>query len=295
MSGAERNVWLMLQMGAAAFIIAEYVNVPYVEVAKAAAVPAFASYAALLWITHVEACKLGLRGLSKDELPNAWLILRNGLHGIKMHPDSQQFNIDDERLFPVYEHLQDRIPVMLHMGDLRYNFSHPVRLKRVLELFPHLKVIAAHFGGYSMYETACQELKDKNLKFSETATAELSVMTNALLEIMSLAEKAFCENDLAAAVQVEPLEQVIDDLRERIRLNHTLRLQKNACTIENGFVLSDILTNLERVSDHCSNIAGCVLETSKDELDMHHYLASVRTESEEYRKLLAQYREKYSL
>lgn len=67
-------------MGAAAFIIAEYVNVPYVEVAKAAAIPAFASYSALLWITHVEACKLGLRGLSKDELPNAWLILRNGLH-----------------------------------------------------------------------------------------------------------------------------------------------------------------------------------------------------------------------
>ncbi|WP_446424002.1 TRAP transporter permease [Mailhella sp.] len=67
-------------MGAAAFIIAEYVNVPYVEVAKAAAVPAFASYSALLWITHVEACKLGLRGLSKDELPRAWLVLRNGLH-----------------------------------------------------------------------------------------------------------------------------------------------------------------------------------------------------------------------
>ncbi|MBQ4077470.1 MAG: TRAP transporter permease [Mailhella sp.] len=67
-------------MGAAAFIIAEYVNVPYVEVAKAAAIPAFASYAALLWITHVEACKLGLRGLSKDELPRAWHVLRNGLH-----------------------------------------------------------------------------------------------------------------------------------------------------------------------------------------------------------------------
>ncbi|MBQ4615226.1 MAG: TRAP transporter permease, partial [Mailhella sp.] len=67
-------------MGAAAFIIAEYVNVPYVEVAKAAAIPAFASYSALLWITHVEACKLGLRGLSKDELPRAWHVLRNGLH-----------------------------------------------------------------------------------------------------------------------------------------------------------------------------------------------------------------------
>ncbi|MBQ2383099.1 MAG: amidohydrolase family protein, partial [Oscillospiraceae bacterium] len=92
----------------------------------------------------------GMEGLMEE---TEW-ILRNGLHGIKMHPDSQQFNIDDERLFPVYEHLQDRIPVMLHMGDLRYNFSHPVRLKRVLELFPRLQVIAAHFGGYSMYHTA---------------------------------------------------------------------------------------------------------------------------------------------
>ena len=77
----------------------------------------------------------GMEGLMEE---TEW-ILQNGLRGIKMHPDSQQFNIDDERLFPVYEHLQDRIPVMLHMGDLRYNFSHPVRLKRVLELFPRLQ------------------------------------------------------------------------------------------------------------------------------------------------------------
>ena len=92
-------------------------------------------------------------------------ILHNGLRGIKMHPDSQRFNIDDERLFPVYELLQDKIPVMLHMGDLRYNFSHPVRLKRVLQLFPRLKVIAAHFGGYSMYHTARELLWDTNCVF----------------------------------------------------------------------------------------------------------------------------------
>ena len=142
---------------------------------------------------------------------------------------------------------------------------------------------------------SAQELQEKNLKFSDRATAELNVLKGAVIEIMELAEKAFSENNLSAAVRVEPLEQVIDDLRERIRLNHTLRLQRSECTIELGFVLSDVLTDLERVSDHCSNIAGCVLETSKDELDMHRYLASVRTESEEYRKLLAQYREKYSL
>ena len=97
-------------------------------------------------------------------------ILQNGLRGIKMHPDSQRFNIDDERLFPVYELLQDKIPVMLHMGDLRYNFSHPVRLKRVLQLFPRLQVIAAHFGGYSMYHTARELLWDTDCIFDVSSS-----------------------------------------------------------------------------------------------------------------------------
>ena len=108
----------------------------------------------------------GMDGLMEE---TQW-ILQNGLKGIKMHPDSQQFNIDDERLFPVYELLQDKIPVMLHMGDLRYNFSHPVRLKRVLQLFPHLQVIAAHFGGYSMYHTARELLWDTDCIFDVSSS-----------------------------------------------------------------------------------------------------------------------------
>ena len=83
-----------------------------------------------------------------------------GLHGIKMHPDSQQFAIDDVRLFPMYEAIRGKLPVMLHMGDTRYDYSHPIRLRRVLDQFPGLQVIAAHFGGYSMYETACELLRD---------------------------------------------------------------------------------------------------------------------------------------
>lgn len=89
-------------------------------------------------------------------------IQEQGLHGVKMHPDSQVFPIDDPRLFPAYELLQDKLPVMLHMGDHRYDYSHPARLRRVLELFPRLQVIAAHFGGYSMYDTAYEMLKDKD-------------------------------------------------------------------------------------------------------------------------------------
>ncbi len=83
-----------------------------------------------------------------------------GLKGIKMHPDSQRFSIDDERLYPMYEAARGRLPVLLHMGDHRYNYSHPIKLRRILDLFPGLTVIAAHFGGYSMYETACELLKD---------------------------------------------------------------------------------------------------------------------------------------
>ena len=87
-------------------------------------------------------------------------IKSNGLRGIKMHPDSQQFPIDDLRLYPVYDAIQDKLPLMLHMGDRRYNYSHPVRLRKILDTFPRLQVIAAHFGGYSMYHTARELLWD---------------------------------------------------------------------------------------------------------------------------------------
>ena len=95
----------------------------------------------------------------------AQYILDKGLRGIKMHPDFQKFNIDDPRLFPAYEAIEGKIPIMLHMGDLRYNYSQPARLRHVLELFPKLDAIAAHFGGYRMYEEAYRQLHDKNCNF----------------------------------------------------------------------------------------------------------------------------------
>lgn len=93
-----------------------------------------------------------------------------GLKGIKMHPDSQVFAIDDPRLFPVYEELQGKLPVMLHMGDHHYDYSHPARLRRVLDMFPRLDVVAAHFGGYSMYDTAYEMLHDKNCVLDITSS-----------------------------------------------------------------------------------------------------------------------------
>lgn len=87
-------------------------------------------------------------------------LLSLGVKGIKMHPDSQRFPIDDPRLFPLYEAIRGRVPVLLHMGDHRFNYSHPVKLRKILDMFPGLGAIAAHFGGYGMYDTACELLKD---------------------------------------------------------------------------------------------------------------------------------------
>ena len=97
-------------------------------------------------------------------------ILDLGLRGIKMHPDTQRFAIDDPRLFPVYEHIAGRIPVILHMGDLRYDYSHPARLRRVLENFPKLQAVAAHFGGYAMHEIAYEELSRTSCVFDVSSS-----------------------------------------------------------------------------------------------------------------------------
>ena len=108
----------------------------------------------------------GMDGLM-DEVD---FICRTGLRGIKMHPDCQKFPIDDARLFPVYEEIQGKLPVILHMGDQRFDYSHPARLRHVLELFPKLQVIAAHFGGYTMHKEACQLLRDKECFFDVSSS-----------------------------------------------------------------------------------------------------------------------------
>lgn len=97
-------------------------------------------------------------------------IMDKGLRGLKMHPDYQLFPIDDPRLFPVYEMIADKLPVVFHMGDQRYDYSHPRRLRKVLDLFPKLRVIAAHFGGYTMHDTAAELLHDKDCFFDVSSS-----------------------------------------------------------------------------------------------------------------------------
>ena len=134
------------------------------------------------------------------------------------------------------------------------------------------------------------------MKKITTVLALLSVLAAAVAETLEITEKAFVKNDVVLAREIESLEQIVDELRDKIKLNHIQRLQKSECTIEHGFVLSDLLTNFERVSDQCSNIASCVIEISAyDALDMHKYLADMRDGNNEYEAMCAFYRDKYAL
>lgn len=131
---------------------------------------------------------------------------------------------------------------------------------------------------------SAEELRTKGLTFSKTAQRELDVLSKAVRDILALALRAFREQDMDAAGQVEPLEQVIDDLKEQMRTRHILRLQQGQCSIETGFVWCDLLTDLERTSDHCSNIAGCVIDAAQHDLNLHETLRSVRHSDGTYRQ-----------
>ncbi len=141
-----------------------------------------------------------------------------------------------------------------------------------------------------------QELKDKKIRFSDDATREINVLSNAIKEILDLAVDSFEYNDVANAKRVEPLEQVIDLLVAEIKKRHVERLRNGQCTIELGFVLSDFLGNCERISDHCSNIAGALIELNMDVLTVHEYLNDVKTSGQpEFENEFSGFRDKYSL
>ena len=106
-------------------------------------------------------------------------ILKLGLKGIKIHPDTQKFNIDDEKMFPVYEAISGKLPILIHCGDYRYNYSHPQKVARIIDMFPNLTVIAAHFGGWSIHDLALEYLLDKNCFLDVSSSFFLTGMKRA--------------------------------------------------------------------------------------------------------------------
>lgn len=143
---------------------------------------------------------------------------------------------------------------------------------------------------------AAKEIYDKKISFSPKATEDIKVITGAVGEILEHAVNALRHDDVNVAKYVEPLEQVIDNLKRKIKNGHISRLRQGDCTMELGFILSDLLTNYERVSDHCSNIAVCVIEIANDSFETHEYLSRLKTgEVKEYSDLYESYSAKYSV
>lgn len=140
-----------------------------------------------------------------------------------------------------------------------------------------------------------KEMHSKKISFSKAAKTEIYILAAAVTEILEMSVKAFTENDVELARKVEPLEEVIDGLRMELKNRHITRLQQEKCTLELGFVFSDILTNLERVSDHCSNIAVCLIQLENEKFDTHEYITDLKENNKEFQEMRINYVEKYAL
>ena len=139
-----------------------------------------------------------------------------------------------------------------------------------------------------------QELHDKRLKFSDMAYEELDILVSAMTEILDITYTAFTESDYTLAQKIEPLEEVIDGMTERIKSNHTERLKNGTCTIQNGFILNDLLNDLERASDHCSNIGVAMIELRQYSFDTHEYLEEAKDMSNPvFRGFYEMFKDKY--
>lgn len=143
---------------------------------------------------------------------------------------------------------------------------------------------------------AGEEIYTKKIIFSDKANEELMTLESALKEILSISIEAFINNDIDLAVQVEPLEELIDNICDEMKFRHIERLKNKECTLVNGFVFNDLLTNYERIADHCSNIALVVIEEKEHDLNSHEYIDAIRNKNDaRFIKMYEQYKEKYAI
>ena len=191
------------------------------------------------------------------------------------------------------DHYEDILGTYLvKLSTRRISASDSNEAAKLLKIIGDFERISDH--AVNLVQSA-EELSSKELALSTQANRELRVLTEAVDEILDLSLDAFLRNDLGPAGQVEPLEQVIDELKEQLRTAHILRLQQEKCSIEAGFVWSDLLTDLERVSDHCSNIAGCVMDMHEGNLNLHQSIRAMKEDREKFSDRYLAYRKKYSL
>ena len=217
--------------------------------------------------------------------------LKNALLCVeKYSPALAQSIQEDESSCDHYEDVLGTYLVKLSAQKLGENESEEAT--ELLKTIGDFERISDH--AVNLLESA-EEMREKKLTFSPAARAEFGTLSAAIDEILELSLDAFATGDVALAARVEPLEQVIDTLKEQMRTRHILRMQQGNCSIEAGFVWSDLLTNLERTSDHCSNIAGCVIDTAQHNLNLHETLKAVKRGDPRFQDSFRVYAEKYRL
>ena len=190
------------------------------------------------------------------------------------------------------DHLEDIIGTyLLKLTSHHLSEEENVKATEYMKLIGDYERIADH--AVNILESA-EEKQNKDVTFSENAVAEYKLICDAVMEILNLSFKAFSEDDMRSARNTESLEQVIDKLKEDLRTRHFVRLQNRECSVAAGFIWSDLLTNLGRVSDHCSNISGCVLDTEDKSMNMHENQRTVRNSAEDYMLQYNMYSAKYS-
>ena len=200
---------------------------------------------------------------------------------------------DEESTVDRYEDALGTYLVKLSGRELSHADSQSVNT--LLHTISDFERISDH--SVNLLESA-EEMHQKNIEFSKDAQEELQVLEDAVQDILSRTTDAFRKGDLHLASKVEPLEAVVNELVRAIKAHHIARLQTGSCSIEYGFVLDDLLTNYERVCDHCSNVAVAQIEVAQDSFDTHAYLNDLRhgkdtKESEEFHRRLDKYRERY--
>ena len=231
------------------------------------------------------------RTVAREMADCAVRALNNALTALDHNtPELAQSIRDDEELCDHYEDILGTYLVKLSTQKMGRDESEEAT--ELLKTIGDFERISDHAVNIL---SSAEEMEQKGLTFSGSALNELAILTSAIREILSLSLKSFSSQDVALAQQVEPLEQVIDTLKEQMRTRHILRMQQGHCSIEAGFVLSDLLTDLERTSDHCSNIAGCVIDARAHNLNLHETLRQAKTADGSFQQTYESYVEKYQL
>lgn len=236
----------------------------------------------------VEECRLVARNMAeytKESLFTAMELIT------KYDKKKAQFVQDLENEIDRYEDELGTYMVKLSQKPLSERDSHTLSI--ILHCLSDFERISDH--AVNVMKSA-KEMYEKELSFSKKAVDELAVYTQAVKDMVEMAFCIFREENNQDVVLVEPLEEVVDYLKAELKQRHIKRLQKGKCTIEMGFILSDIITSYERVSDHCSNIAVCITEVKEDEYDMHGYIDDIKhNNSEEFKKNYKEFKKKYVL